>query len=120
MHDEYSAEGSMDEVKFVSEGYRYLTVAHHIAKTMLENDLRAGGVAVLASKLQHQQDYRVRGLLPWRSAWPNLTVRLESLKHRFPLSLILPKVPEEMLLFRILLANPLQAPLYKPLDVGGS
>jgi hypothetical protein len=51
MHDEYSAEGSMDEVKFVSEGYRYLPVAHHTAKTMLENDLRAGGVAILASKL---------------------------------------------------------------------
>ena len=41
----------MDEVKFVSEGYRYLPVTHHTAKTMLENDLRAGGVAILASKL---------------------------------------------------------------------
>jgi hypothetical protein len=32
----------------------------------------------------------------WRTARPYLTVCLEGLKHRFPLSLILPKVPEEL------------------------
>ena len=51
MHDEYSAEGSMDEVKFVSEVYRYLPIANRIARTMLENDFKVGGVIVLASKL---------------------------------------------------------------------
>jgi hypothetical protein len=60
MHNEYSAEGSMDEVEFVSNVYAYLPVAHRIARTMLENNFKAGGMAVLASKLEQQQDYRER------------------------------------------------------------
>jgi hypothetical protein len=45
-------------------------------------------------------------------ACPDLTVGLQALSHHIPLGLVLPEVPEELFLIRVILANPLQASLY--------
>jgi hypothetical protein len=42
----------------------------------------------------------------------DLTVGLQALYHHIPLGLVLPEVPEELFLIRVILANPLQASLY--------
>ena len=39
----------------------------------------------------------------WRPSRPDLTVGLETVKHHLQLGLILPKVPEELFLIRIIL-----------------
>jgi hypothetical protein len=62
---------------------------------------------------------QVVGSVSGRSARPDLTVCLEGLKHRLPLSLVLPQVPEQLLLVRILLADPFQALLHAPFRLGG-
>lgn len=51
MGDEFSDERSTDEFEFVNDVYVYLPAAHHIARTMLENDFGHGGLAVLVSRL---------------------------------------------------------------------
>jgi hypothetical protein len=47
----------------------------------------------------------------------DLTVGLEAIYHHLPLGLVLPEVPEELFLIRIILADPLQASLYPTLHV---
>ena len=47
----------------------------------------------------------------WRSSRPHLAVCLEALYHHLPLSLVLEEVTEELLLFTVILADPLQASL---------
>lgn len=54
MGDEFSDERSTDEFEFVNDVYVYLPTAHHIARTMLENDFGRGGLAGLASRLEAQ------------------------------------------------------------------
>lgn len=52
MDDEASPERSTDEYEFLNEVYIYLPVAHHIARTMLENDFGLRGSGRLAADLQ--------------------------------------------------------------------
>jgi hypothetical protein len=56
MKDERSAERSTDEHEFVSEVYVHLPVAHHIARTMLSNDFKRGGLAELVSRCVGRED----------------------------------------------------------------
>jgi hypothetical protein len=49
----------------------------------------------------------------WRPPRPYLTVGLEAFYHHIPLSLVLPQVPKELLLFTVILADPLQASLHE-------
>ena len=44
---------------------------------------------------------------------PDLTVGLEAIYHHIPLGLVLPEVPKELLLFTVILADPLQASLHE-------
>jgi hypothetical protein len=46
-----------------------------------------------------------------------LTVGPEAFYHHIPLGLVIPEVPEELLLIRIILTNPLKASLYPTLYV---
>ena len=55
MNDEYSAERPTDEFDFVSDVYLYLPVAHHIARTMIENDFGVRGMAQLILRLDRGQ-----------------------------------------------------------------
>jgi hypothetical protein len=48
MDDESSPERSTDEFEFVNGVRVHLPVAHHIARTMLRNDFKRGGLAHLA------------------------------------------------------------------------
>ena len=52
MDDESSLERSTDEDGFLNEVYTYLPVAHHIARTMLENDFGPRGAGRLAADLE--------------------------------------------------------------------
>jgi hypothetical protein len=87
-----------------------------MARAMLTNDLLHPNLAQLASGLEGHRDYQERWL-PRRSARTDLAVRLEGLEHRFPLSLVFPQIPEEVLILRLVLANPLPVPFVKPLYV---
>ena len=49
-----------------------------------------------------------------RPASPDLTVGLEAIYHHISLSLVLPKVPEELFLLRVILSYPLKAAFTKP------
>ncbi len=50
--DTNSQERSTDELDFITKAYRYLPVAHHIARAMLEKDFCPGGLALFAFELQ--------------------------------------------------------------------
>jgi hypothetical protein len=52
------------------------------------------------------------------SSRPDLTVGLEAIYHHIPLSLVLPKVSEDLFLIWIVLTDPFQATLDPTLDVG--
>ena len=47
----------------------------------------------------------------------DLAVGLQALYHHLPLGLVIPEVPEELFLIRIILADPLKASLHEALDV---
>ena len=46
-----------------------------------------------------------------------LTVGLDAFYHYVPLGLVIPEVPEELFLIRIILVDPLKASLHETLDV---
>ncbi len=52
MKDESSTERSTDEYDFVSEVYSYLPVAHHVSRTMIENDFGPGGLVQVVYDLE--------------------------------------------------------------------
>ena len=52
-----------------------------------------------------------------RPPHPYLTVGLKTFYHHIPLSLVLPQVPNELLLFTVILADPLQASLHEAKSV---
>jgi hypothetical protein len=47
----------------------------------------------------------------------DLALRLENHQHRLPFALVFPQVPEQILIPRLVLANPLQATFDEPLYV---
>ena len=49
----------------------------------------------------------------WRPPHPHLAVGLQALYHHIPLGLVLPEVPEELFLIRMIHADPLQASLHE-------
>ncbi len=52
MDDETSAERSTDEFEFINDVHIHLPVAHYMAKTMLKNDFKRGGLAYRAVTIQ--------------------------------------------------------------------
>jgi hypothetical protein len=52
-----------------------------------------------------------------RSPRSDLAVGLEAFYHHIPLGLVIPEVPEELFLIRIILTDPLKASLYPTLYV---
>jgi len=50
--DPRSADRSTDEYGFTDEAYAYLPVAHHMARTMMENDFGSLGLATQAAQLK--------------------------------------------------------------------
>jgi hypothetical protein len=50
--DQRSADRSTDEYGFTDEAYAYLPVAHHMARTMMENDFGSLGLATQAARLK--------------------------------------------------------------------